>query len=194
MHTTGITEQTNINQTKTTTMMKATRMMLMVAAATMLLAACGEKENTVTAGDNQLVYDGKVYQAESTECAVIENSAVVSCSKQEGDYMLEIRCNIENITSSCTYDLTKEDPTHGLFFHVFLQSEDLQNEEKVFDFQYQNAPHLWYFLNGDNVSGTSAFVSGTADATVGADKVTLNVNGKLVNGKDLAFRIVAPRD
>ena len=41
--------------------MKAIKMMMFVAATTMIFAACSkdQNENPVTAGDNQMIYDGK---------------------------------------------------------------------------------------------------------------------------------------
>lgn len=176
--------------------MKAIKMMMFVAAATMLFAACSkdQNENPVTAGDNQMIYDGKTYQGERVESNVDGSNVSLSCASFGEAFIFEINCNIENLTSSCTYDLTQEDPDHGIYFHIFLQSDDLQSEDRIFDFQYQNAPNLWYFLNGDNVSGTSAFTSGTAVATVNADKITFEVSGTLVNGKYLSFRLVVPRN
>lgn len=175
-------------------MKKAIKMMMFLAAATMFFAACDkDNDDEPKAGDNQMIYDGKTYQGESVSGNVDGNNVSLSLERFGEAFIFEISSNIQNITSSQTYDLTKEDSNHGLFFHIFLESDDLDSESNVFDFQYQNAPHLWYFLDGDNVSGVSAFTKGTAVATVEANKIILEASGTLVNGKYISFRIVAPR-
>lgn len=170
--------------------MKAIKLMLFVAAATMMFAACGKEDPVV--GDNQMIYDGKLYQGEGRG-SIQNDFAELSCYSETEGQLFAIDCHIENLTSTNTYDLTKVDTEHGLHFHILVEGPGMQAED-IFDLQYQNSPQLWYFLNGDNVSGTSAFVSGTATATVSDEKITLDVSGELVNGKSLAFRIVAPRD
>lgn len=175
--------------------MKMKHLMLFVAAATMLFAACSKDEDTTAAaGDNQMIYNGKTYQGETVSGSIENANVSLSLQSFAEAFIFEINSNIDNLTSSHTYDLTMADPNNPLFFHIFLQSEDLDNENKIFDFQYQNAPHLWYFLDGDNVSGSSAFTSGTAVATLDGNNITLTVNGTLVNGKPLSFRIVAPKN
>jgi hypothetical protein len=176
-------------------MKKAIKMMLFVAAATMFFAACDkDNDDEPKAGDNQMIYDGKTYQGENVSSSVDGNNISLSLERFAEAFIFEINGNIQNVTSSRTYDLTKEDPDHGLFFHIFLESDDLDSEDHIFDFQYQNAPHLWYFLDGDNVSNTSAFTKGTAVATVEANRVILEASGTLVNGKYISFRVVAPKD
>lgn len=175
--------------------MKMKQLMLFVAAATMLFAACSKDEDTTTAtaaGDNQMVYNGTTYQGESM-ANVNDNNAMLECYSETDGIQFMISCHIQN-PSNYTYDLTQEDPDHSLHFHILVEGPSVQSQDDMFDLQYQNAPHLWYFLNGDNVSGSSAFTTGTAVATLDDNNITLTVNGTLVNGKPLSFRIVAPRD
>lgn len=169
--------------------------MLFVAAATMLFAvSCSKDDNNdnPTAGDNQMIYNGTTYQGEATG-AINDNNASLTCSNEKDGVIFIIDCHIQN-PSNYTYDLTQEDPDHMLHLHINIEGPAVQSEEDRLDLQYQNAPHLWYFLNGDNVSNTSPFTSGTAVTTVDENTITLTVNGTLVNGKSLSFRIVAPRD
>lgn len=177
--------------------MKLKHLMFFVAAATMLFAACGKDEDkssssAATAGDNQMVYNGKTYQGEATGSV---NSAVanLTCSSETDGVQFVIDCHIQN-PGNYTYDLTQVDETHGLHFHILVEGPNVQSEDDIFDLQYQNAPQLWYFLNGDNVSGSSAFTSGTAITTLDENAITFTVNGTLVNGKALSFRIVLPLD
>ena len=168
---------------------------LLFAAATMLFAVSCSKDddkNTATAGDNQMIYNGKTYQGEAAG-SVNDNNANVTCSSETDGIVFMIDCHLQNI-ANYTYDLTQADPDHVLHLHVMVEGPSVQNEDDMLDLRYQNAPDLWYFLNGDNVSGTSAFTSGTAVVTVDANTFTLTVNGTLVNGKPISFRIVLPRD
>ncbi len=171
------------------------RLMFLVAAATMLFAVSCSKDDdndNATAGDNQMIYNGKTYQGEATG-AINDNNANLTCSNEKDGVIFIIDCHIQN-PSNYTYDLTQEDADHMLHFHINIEGPAVQSEEDRLDLQFQNAPHLWYFLNGDNVSNTSPFTSGTAVTTVDENTITLTVNGTLVNGKTLSFRIVVPRD
>jgi hypothetical protein len=175
--------------------MKMKQLMLFVAAATMLFAACSKDEDTTTAtaaGDNQMVYNGKTYQGESM-ANVNDNNAMLECYSETDGIQFMISCHIQN-PSNYTYDLTQEDADHVLHFHIVVESPAVQSQEDIFDLQYQNGPHFWYFLNGDNVSNVSAFTSGTAETTLTDTSLILNVSGTLVNGKSLAFRVVLPRE
>lgn len=171
------------------------RLMFFVAAATMLFAvSCNkddESSSSATAGDNQMIYNGKTYQGEATG-AINDNNANLTCSDEKDGVIFIVDCHIQN-PSNYTYDLTQEDPDHMIHFHINIEGPAVLPEDRL-DLQYQNAPHLWYFLNGDNVSNTSAFTSGTAVTTLDENTITLTVNGTLVNGKPISFRIVVPRD
>ena len=182
----------NINLKNNIVMKKAIKMMMFVAAATMFFAACDKNDDEPKAGDNQMIYDGKTYQGESVTANVENGYVNFSLEKFAEAFIFEINGNFANLSGSHTYDHTKEDPANQLFFHIFLQSDDVENQ--IFDFQYQNAPHLWYFLNGDNVTSVSAFTSGTAVTKVESDKVIVEASGTLVNGKYMSFRIVAPKN
>ena len=175
--------------------MKAIKMMMFVAAATMLFAACGKDDDksTPTAADNQLVYNGKVYQAEVAEGNVNSNNAQLGFSGEKDGIYFMVDCHIQDVANR-TYDLTQEDADHVLHFHIVVEGPAVQSQEDIFDLQYQNGPHFWYFLNGDNVSNASAFTSGTAETTLTDTSLILNVSGTLVNGKSLAFRVVLPRE
>ena len=176
-------------------MKKAIKMMMFVAAAAMLFVACDkEDEKPVTAGDNQMIYDGHTYELDRVSSSMEGNGVQFSCSKFGEAFIFEIDGFIDNLTASHTYDLTKVDNDHSLYFRIFLQSEDLSAENHIFDLRYQNAPELWYFLDDNEVSGASAFTKGTAVANIEANKLTLDVYGTLVNGKSISFRIVAPID
>ena len=169
--------------------------MFFVAATTMLFAACGkddESASAATAGDNQMVYNGKTYQAQNVEGYVNENTAQMACSSENEGVGFAIVCHMEN-PSNYTYDLTRVDPDHMLNLHVVAEGPAVQSEEDILDLQYQNAPQLWYFLNGENVSGSSAFTKGTAVTTLDANTITITLDGTLVNGKRLNFRLVMPR-
>lgn len=175
-------------------MKKAIQMMMFVAAATMFFAACSKKDDVkpTTAGDNQMIYNGKTYQGEA-QGSIQNGFGELSCISETENLFFAVECYIENLTSSYTYDLTKADPDHGLHIHAIVEGPSVQGDDFL-DLRYQNSPSLWYFLNGENVSNASAFTSGTAVATLNADKIILELNGTLVNGKPLSFRIVVPRD
>ena len=174
--------------------MKLNRIMMFVAAATMLFVACGKDDDnsTPTAADNQLVYNGKVYQAENAEGNITNNSAQLGFSGEKDGIYFMVDCYIQD-ASNRVYDLTKEDAEHMLNFHVVIEGPAAQSQEDIFDLRYQNSPQLWYFLNGDNVSGSSAFKNGTAETSLTDSAIVLTVSGTLVNDKDLSFRVVVPR-
>ncbi len=174
--------------------MKLNRIMMFVAAATMLFAACSKDEDKSTPkiGDNQLVYNGTTYQANGAEGNIDANNVQMGFSGVKDGVNFFVDCHVQNV-SNRVYDLTKEDAEHMIYFHVVVEGPAAQSQEDIFDLQYQNSPHLWYFLNGDNVSGSSAFKNGTAETSLTDSTITLNVSGTFVNGKALGFRVVVPR-
>ena len=168
--------------------MKKFYSLLMISMA-LFAVACGDDDEKgggdapALLADNTLVYDGVTYKG---RCGVMISNNVVQYSLTgEG---IQLSGNIGSAeNTSTTIDLTKHYEEVVFTTHINLGNQ----QGDVLDLKYQNYPqNYWCFLNGDNFNGTSCFKSGTATVTMNDGSLTLVIDGTLVNGKPLKYKIV----
>ena len=167
-------------------MKKATRFIMMfVAAATMMFASCDkDNEKTSDLADNTVVYDGVVYNCVAG-ASVFPNGepGFIQYVLYNQDYTLHLEGGLYQSAHNRTFDLSRHHDDLEFHFHLGI-------ENGVLDVQWSDNPNnLWCFLDGDNMN-TSCFSSGTATVTIDGLHLTIVVDGTLVNGKTLKFKIV----
>lgn len=133
--------------------------------------------------DNTFIYDGITFRG---ECRVTTSNNVVQYALV-GEFF-QVSGNIgSTANTNSTIDLTKH--YEDMMFAVHINLEN--NQGTVLDMQYQNYPqNYWCFLNGESLGATSCFKSGTATVTMADGNLTLVVDGTLINGKSLKYKIV----
>lgn len=166
--------------------MKATRFIMMfVAAATMMFTACGKDEEGSSAlADNTVVYDGVVYNGVAA-ATVFPNGepGFIQYVLNNQDYTVHLEGSLYQNAHNRTIDLARHNDDLDFGFHLGI-------ENGVLDVQWWDNPNnLWCFLDGDNMN-SPCFSSGTATVTVDGLHLTVMVDGTLINGKSLKFKIV----
>lgn len=162
----------------------------MVAFAMTAMVACDKEENNGNNGntdptpnilDNTLIYDGVTYTGTSHVTVGAYNLMYVLEGSEGVGFT--VNGNLSPDVSNCTIDLTRHN--EGLNFGVHLNVGD------ILDMQFHNLPqNLSCFLNGDNLGSTSCFSSGTATVTVADGRLTVQLEGTLINGKVLKYKMV----
>ena len=176
--------------------MKKILSVLLAAMLSVAMVSCGEKENEEknnnqsgggnnqggTAIDNTLIYDGVTYTGESG-VMFFENSLQYALyNNVENGF--QVSGNIESSAYNRTFDLTQHHP--DLMFSVHV------NVGEILDMKYQNYPqNYWCFLNGESLEQRSCFTSGTATITVADNTLTIVVEGTLINGKEIRYKVVS---
>ena len=169
--------------------MKAIKMMMFVAAATMLFASCG-KDDPV-AGDNELVYDGKVYKMEAF------------FGPMNGSMGLMDIHSVDKDANGVYLIRTPEE-----MFHIY---RDLVGQEINLTQVYSELPgyHLvlvgavnWEINGGEESIGgviegteynnTPAVKSGTMKISIEGSNMVFALNAESKNGHKMDLRIVTP--
>lgn len=148
---------------------------LVAIAATLMSVSCGKED--IELNDNELVYDGTVYQAESH-------------ASTDGSYVMfelvnptfTIEGMLDEATLNKTLDIAKHNP--GAHYYVSGFTENL------FNFGYDNwAEGVHGGLDGTDYENESIFSEGTMTSTFDGTKFTMSLKGTLKNGKEIAFKI-----
>lgn len=168
--------------------------MMFVAAAAMMFASCGKDDNNDNNGGgnntptevaaNTVVYDGVVYSCESA-ATVFPNGepGFIQYVLNSQDYTVSLDGGLYQSAHNRTFDLTQHHDDLEFRFHLGIESG-------VLDVQWSDNPNnFWCFLDGESMN-TSCFSSGTATVTVEGLHLTILVDGTLINGKTLKFKIV----
>lgn len=167
--------------------MKKIFSLLMVAFMATMVVSCDKddnKEDSNTLSDNTLVYDGKVYSGESG--VQFMNGSLQYALYNHSANGFELSGNIESSAYNRTFDLTQHHEDFMFTVHI--------NVGESLDLKFQNYPqNFWCFLNGESLENTSCFRSGTATVTVANGQLTVVVEGVLINGKELKYKVVAPK-
>ncbi len=169
--------------------MKITKLMLcFVAASTMLFAACGDEKEEIVVGDNELMYDGTLYN--------MSGSAIYSTTPQGlfVEFQFEGEGNAFHLAGimgegsvNQSYDLAVHADGVHYNFDFFSDTEGVPSFS--FDNYYDG------FTGGmegvDDIVG-SIFSEGTCVNTLDNDVYTMHVKGTLKNGKKIEFKINVP--
>ena len=169
--------------------MKKILSLLMVAFMATMAVSCNKdddknKDNNPPQGlsDNTLVYDGTVYNGESG--VQFLNGSLQYALFNHSENGFELSGNIESSAYNRTFDLTQHHADFMFTVHI--------NVGEILDLKFQNYPqNFWCFLNGESLENTSCFRSGTATVTMNNGQLTVVVEGVLINGKELKYKVVA---
>ena len=163
--------------------MKAIKMMMFVAAAAMLFASCGKDELDLE--DNQLRYDGTVYNMTSSAASDAEGT-YVSFGGVGKEALITLNGQFEKACYGHTYDLTvaAED------VHYYI---DCWCEALGVNFSFDNNRGTFHGGMEGVPEGESIFSKGTCTVTYDNLGLEVELNGTLKNGKDLAFGLVVPK-
>ncbi|MBP5677864.1 MAG: hypothetical protein J6W88_05145 [Bacteroidales bacterium] len=171
--------------------MKARTLLLALAASMMLFVACDKEEdkpdnsggggNTPAVTSNTLVYDGVTYTGTANVSFEGTNLQYELSNNAENGFA--ISGIIENSAYNRTIDLTRHYTDAMFTIHI--------NVGEILDLKYQNyQQNYWCFLNGESLENSSCFSSGTATFTVENNALTVTVDGTLINGKKLNYKVV----
>ena len=174
--------------------MKKILSILLIAIFSVAMVACDEKENEETNNnqgggnqggtsiDNTLIYDGVAYSGESG--VMFSEGSLQYALYNNGENGFQVSGNIASSAYNRTFDLTQHHS--DLMFSVHV------NVGEILDMQYQNYPqNYWCFLNGESLEQRSCFTSGTATVSVENGRLTVVVEGTLINGKEIKYKAVA---
>lgn len=147
-------------------------------------SSSGSADSSMTVNSNELVYDGVKYPG--TGHATLNTHGIdFECYDESRSFA--IYGNVESSAYNGTYDISQHNEGITLTFHVGIGTENAG--APVLDLRFQNMPqNFWCFLDGESLS-ESAFTSGTATVKVTDGKVSISVQGTLMNGKGIAFNI-----
>ena len=164
--------------------MKAIKMMMLVAAATMLFASCGKDELDLE--DNQLRYDGTVYNMTSSAASDAEGS-YVSFGSVGKEVLFQLSGTLDQAALNRTYDLTvaAEDVHYNI---------DFIGEAMALNFSF-DMHHGQFFGGMEGVpEGESIFSEGTCTITYDNSEFEVALDGTLKNGKELTFKVNVPKN
>ena len=167
---------------------------MFVAAAAMLFAACG-KDNVEDLADNTLVYDGVTYTF-SNVMVDYRHSEMTLVSAIAGDPQnAELIVDHIHITPNVwnrDFDLVDQSqwPDDVAVYLIINGAIEMQFEGWV-----NGDRGIFGRLDGVEYEGESIFTSGTYRVSGNNDgtPITITVNGKLKNGKDLKMKLVSPQ-
>lgn len=152
---------------------------LFVAAAVSCNKDDDKTDNPTSLGDNTLVYDGTTY---SGTCQALGTYNGIHY-ELVGDGFV-VSGQVESDAFNRTFNLTQHYTDLTFAIHI--------NVGEILDLQYQNYPqNYWCFLNGDNLGSNSCFSSGTVTVSVADGKLNMVLEGTLINGKELKYKIVS---
>lgn len=163
--------------------MKARMFLCALAASMMLFTACDpteeEHNDQPTLSNNMLIYDGVAYNGQG---AVAFFETVLQYVFDGSNF--GVMGNIESNAYNHTFDLSHHSEGHMYNMHV--------NVGDALNLVYINNPQeLSCSLNGQDLGNSSCFSNGTATITVANDTLTMQVEGTLINGKELKFKFTA---
>ncbi len=164
--------------------MKAMKMMMLVAAATMLFASCNKDE--IDLENNQLRYDGTVYNMVSSASSDADGS-YVSFGSVGKEVLFQLSGTFDQAALNRTYDLTvaAEDVHYAI---------DFWSEALALNFSF-DMHHGRFFGGMEGVpEGESIFSEGTCTITYNNSEFEVSLIGTLKNGKELAFKVNVPKN
>ena len=142
-----------------------------MAAVAMIFTAC-KKDNPIT--DNTIVYDGVTYQMDTHLDPFNPNMGFLDASNNELEFMAyHVYNEAEFLTNKTWNDLTQEWP----FFECYGLLE-MSTENGLLDGQQYEC----------------VFESGTAKQTYSNKTLSLELDGTLKNGKNLALKLTVNSD
>lgn len=163
--------------------MKAIRLMMFVAAATMMFASC-EKDGA-DLEDNQLFYDGKVYNLVSSATSDADGS-YVSFDAVGREVLVQLSGVLEKECFNRTFNLAvAADDVH---YNI-----DCWCEELGLTFSFDNNRGTFHGGMVGVPEGESIFSKGTCTITYDNDEFSITLDGTLKNNKKLAFEIDVPK-
>ena len=164
--------------------MKATKIMMFVAAAAMLFASCGKDELDLE--NNQLRYDGTVYNMTSSASTDAQNS-YVSFGAVGREVLFSLNGQFEDAAFNRTFNLAvaAED------VHYYI---DFFSEALTLNFSYDNNRGTFHGGMEGVQEGESIFTEGSCSITYDNNGLEVTLDGTLKNGKELAFKVFVPKD
>ena len=158
--------------------MRAKRLILsMVAmAAALMWTSCGKED--IELNDNELSYDGTVYQGESF--AESDGFNYVQFELVSPTFTIEGMLDWTSLNK--TFDIAVHNP--GAHYYVSGFTENL------FNFGYDNWEEgVHGGLDGTEYEDSSVFSEGTMKTTFNGTTFTMSLDGTLKNGKKIAYKI-----
>ena len=164
--------------------MKTIKIMMFVAAAAMMFASCNKDE--IDLEDNQLRYDGTVYNMTSSAGSDVEGS-YISFGSVGKEVLFQLSGTFDQAALNRTYDLTvaAEDVHYNI---------DFSSEAMALNFSFDMHHGRFYGGMEGVPEGESIFSEGTCTVTSDNSEFEVALDGTLKNGKELAFRVNVPKN
>lgn len=167
-------------------MKKSSFLLLLFAAASVFFASCGDEEESLTLNDNQLAYDGVVYNMNCSAFVEHVGDELFAGFSGEGENQnLQLTGMFGEGSVNQTYNIAVHNP--GVHMNVDFYAESMTS------FSFDN--NMEGFFGGiagvDNVEG-SIFSEGTLSNTFDENGFRVYLKGTLINGKKIEFKVFVP--
>ena len=170
-----------------------------MAAVALLFTACKKDEEQTqdnnnpnqeqTLENNTLVYEGITYHLQSRawveDYGQMQDHYLVTMSDgTDGVHELYVSLGAENLNQS--FDLTKPYQDAEFTFSFVLEQTSISFS------QYESS--FSGYIDGTNYEDGSIFTTGTFTCQFNDSGLTFSIDGTLINGKDLAFKVFVPKN